>query len=194
MTTITFHIKNRKKQVKDFGKVLSDYFNYCDLFIHNEDEDGNMLPDNDWVLSTCSGTTILEGRDAIESDTGILDVDGDYDTIIVKNMEDLYEEEIEILRDYYLNGGYTDCYCIDDILQVLGYNEISNIKVYKSNAEIFYNSGNPNTNGCIHIERDNVSDMDEDEMTDYIKDIFEDNNISPLHIDMVERIVTQWCD
>lgn len=192
MTTITFHIKNRKKQVKDFGKKLSDYFDYCDLFLHSEDEEGNDLPNDEWVLSTCSGTPILEGRDAIESETGILDIDGDYDTIIVKNLEDLYESEIEILRDYYLKGGYTDCYCIDDILQVLGYNEITTIDFYPSNADVFYNSGNPNTNGCIHIERDNVSDMDEDEMTEYIKEIFEDNNISPLHMDKVEQIVNRW--
>jgi hypothetical protein len=34
--------------------------------------------------------------------------------------------------------------------------------------------------------------MDEDEMTDYIKEIFEDNNISPLHMDKVEQIVNNW--
>lgn len=194
MITITFHIKNRKKQVKDFGKVLSDYFNYCDLFLHSEDEEGNDLPNDEWVLSTCTGTPILEGRDNIESETGILEIDGDYDTIIVKKLDDLYEEEIEILRDYYLNDGYTDCYSIDDILQVLGYNEITNIKVYRSNAEVFYNSGNPNTNGWILIDRDNVSDMDEDEMTDYFKEIFEENNISPLHMGKIEDIVTPWCN
>ena len=194
MTTITFHIKNRKKQVKDFGKVLSDYFNYCDLFLHSEDEEGNDLPNGEWVLSTGSGTPILEGRENIESKTGILDVDGDYDTIIVKKLDDLYEEELEILRDYYLQDHFISAYCIDDVLQVLGYNEISNIKVYKSNAEIFYNSGNPNTNGCIHIERDNVSDMDEYEMTDYIREIFEENNISPLQMGKIEDVVTPWCN
>ena len=192
METITFHIKNRKKQVKDFGKELSDYFDYCDLFLHNEDEDGNELPDNEWKLTDGSGNIVLDGRSDIESETGMLDIDGEYDTIIVKRLDDLYDSEIEILRDYYLDDGYTDCYCIDDILQVLGYNEISNIKVYKSNAEVFYNSGNPNTNGCIHIERDNVADMDEDEMMEYIKEIFEDNNISPLHMDKAEQIVNSW--
>jgi hypothetical protein len=192
MTTITFHIKNRKKQVREFGNVLSDYYNYFDLFLHNEDEDGNMLPDDKWVLANCSGNPVLEGRDAIESNTGILDIDGDYYTIIVKNLDDLYEEEIEILRDYYLQDHFISAYCIDDVLQALGYNEISNIKVYKSNAEVFYNSGNPNTFGFFHIERDDVADMDEDEMTEYIKEIFEDNNISPLHMDKVEQIVNYW--
>lgn len=186
MTTITFHIKNRTQQVKDFGKKLSDYFYYCDLFLHSEDEEGNDLPDDEWVLSTGSGTPILEGRENIESETGILDVDGDYDTIIVKKLDDLYEEEIEILRDYYLNDGYTDAYCIDDVLEVLGYKEISNIKMYKSNAEVFFNGG------CIHIDRDQVSEMDEEEMTEYITEIFEERNISPLHMHKVEDIVAQW--
>lgn len=192
MVTITFHIKNRKKQVKDFCKELSDYFNYCDLFLHNEDENGNYLPNDEWVLSTCSGTPILEGRNAIESETGILDVDGEYDTIIVKKLDDLYEEEIEILRDYYLNDGYTDCYCIDDVLQVLGYNEITNINIYNSNAEVFYNSGNPNTDGWILIDRDNVSDMEEDEMREYLMDKFKYYNISPLHLDKIEKIMSAW--
>lgn len=192
MTTITFHIKNRKKQVKDFGKELSDYYNYCNLLLYNEDSEGNELPDDEWVLTDEGGNLILSGRDAIESDTGILDIDGEYNTIIVKNLDDLYESELDILREYYLNEGYTDAYCIDNILQVLGYNEITTINFYPSNADVFYNSGNPNTNGCIHIERDNVLDMDEDEMTDYIKEIFEDNNISPLHMDKVEQIVNHW--
>lgn len=192
MTTITFQIKNRKKQVKDFCKELSDYFDYCDLFLHNEDENENELPDDEWKLTDGSGNIVLSGRSAIESETGILDIDGEYDTIIVKKLDELDESEIDILREYYLNDGYTDVYCIDDILQVLGYNEITNIKVYRSNAEVFYNSGNPNTSAWIHIDKDNVSDMDEDEMTEYITEIFENHNISPLHLGKVEDIVTIW--
>lgn len=187
MVTITFHIKNRKKQVKDFCKELSDYFNYCDLFLHNEDENGNYLPNDEWVLSTCSGTPILEGRDDIESETGILDIDGDYDTIIVKKLDDLYEEEIEILRDYYLNDGYTDCYCIDDILKVLGYREISNVYRYSSNADISFTDGS-----FLFIGRSEVEDMEEDEMREYITDKLKYYNVSPLHLDKIEKIMSAW--
>ena len=45
-------------------------------------------------------------------------------------------------------------------------------------------------NLCI---KNKGKDMDEDEVTDYIKEIFEEHNISPLHMYKVEFIVNQWC-
>lgn len=77
-----------------------------DSYIYNEYEDGTTMPDEQWLLIDGGGNVILEGRDAIESETGILDWDGEYNTDIVRYIEDCTEEELEIIYQAYLNVPY----------------------------------------------------------------------------------------
>lgn len=71
-------------------------YDYCT--IENTDEDGNPLPDEEWKLIVDSNRDILlDGREAIESRTGVLDYDGEYDTDIYKYLKDCTDSEKEIL-------------------------------------------------------------------------------------------------
>ena len=65
---------------------LSDCFG--DSIVFSEDENGKPLPDSEWRLVDGGGNVILTGRDEIESETGILDWDGEYDTDIVRNLSE----------------------------------------------------------------------------------------------------------
>lgn len=79
---------------------------YGDSTIVNEDEEGNPLPDEDWTLIDSGGNVILRGEEAITADTGVLDWDGEYDTDIVKYLDECTDEEIDILYRYYLDDEY----------------------------------------------------------------------------------------
>lgn len=59
--------------------------------ILSEDEDGKVLPDEEWELIDGGSNVILKGRENIESETGILDWDSQYDTDIVKYVSECDE-------------------------------------------------------------------------------------------------------
>ena len=104
-----FHSQGHKMYV-DTVKGLSDCFG--DAFIISEDPDGNTLPDKEWQLIDGGGNVILKGRDAIESPTGVLDWDGEYDTDIVRYLSECSDEECELIIDAYNNYKYVD----DDVI------------------------------------------------------------------------------
>ncbi len=79
---------------------LSDCFTE-NSFLYDQDENGNAIPDSEWRLCNGNGTVLLEGRDAIESETGCLDWDGEYDTDIVKPLNECDEKECQLLRESY---------------------------------------------------------------------------------------------
>lgn len=69
---------------------LSDCFGESSII--DVDDNGDKLPDNKWQLVDGGGNVILTGRDKIESETGILDWDGEYDTDIVRKLSDMDAE------------------------------------------------------------------------------------------------------
>lgn len=110
--TVTFHIfggggnRNRIELVA-FDETLQQCFRDSD-FIESEDEEGNTLPDNEWRLLDGAGNTILEGRSDIESKTGRLEYDGEYDTYVVTTLDDLSEREKDAIREAYKNQAFLD--------------------------------------------------------------------------------------
>ena len=71
---------------------------YCTII--DSDEDGNPLPDEEWTLiEDASRSVLLEGREAIESRTGKLDYDDQFNTDIFKYVEDCTESEIALLKE-----------------------------------------------------------------------------------------------
>ena len=104
-----FHNQGHKTYV-DTVKGLSDCFG--EAFIISEDPDGNTLPDKEWHLIDGGGNVILQGRDAIEAPTGVLDWDGEYDTDIVEYLSECSEEEYQLIIDLFCNYGYVD----DDVI------------------------------------------------------------------------------
>ena len=90
-------------------KTIQDIYNSVDnCFITNEDEDGNVLPDAEWILTDQGGNIILEGRQEIESPVGVLEWDTIYDTDIVKYIEDCTDEEIKLIMEAYRNQEIED--------------------------------------------------------------------------------------
>ena len=104
-----FHNQGHKTYV-DTVKGLSDCFG--EAFIISEDPDGNTLPYKEWHLIDGGGNVILQGRDAIEAPTGVLDWDGEYDTDIVEYLSECSEEEYQLIIDLFCNYGYVD----DDVI------------------------------------------------------------------------------
>lgn len=116
-------------------KKLSDCFSETSI-ISQEDEEGNSLPDEQWQLIDGGGNVILEGRNKIESTTGILDWDGGYDTDIVKYLSECDENEIDIIYQAYLKEEYMDEELKDYICSQKGKHRISKIQFFQCNAEI----------------------------------------------------------
>lgn len=76
-----------------------NHFNRDWLILLDTDEDNNPIPDDEWVLQTDTGHIFLEGREAIESRTGVLDYDGIYDTDVFKYVEDCTDDELQLLKE-----------------------------------------------------------------------------------------------
>ena len=101
-----YHNNPGYKSFNPYVHSIQDLFE--DGFLNCEDEDGNELPDEEWLLTDAGGKIILEGRKEIESPVGVLYWDYDYDTDIVEYIEDCTDDEIEILYNELINYKYMD--------------------------------------------------------------------------------------
>lgn len=150
---------------------LSDCFGESSM-IFQEDEEGNPLPDEQWQLIDSGGNVILEGRDNIESDTGILDWDGDYNTDIVKYLSECSDSEIGIIYQAYLDDEYMDDDLKDYVCTQKGVHRIDKVKFYQCNAEI-------QCQDCtISYFWDGEEDVTEEEIAEWM----EEQDIDPLSI------------
>lgn len=150
---------------------LSDCFGESSM-IFQEDEEGNPLPDEQWQLIDSGGNVILEGRDNIESDTGILDWDGNYNTDIVKYLSECSDSEIDIIFQAYLDDEYMDDDLKDYVCTQKGMHRIDKVKFYQCNAEI-------QCQDCtISYFWDGEEDVTEEEIAEWM----EEQDIDPLSI------------
>lgn len=106
------------------------------LFFVNDDEDGNLLPDDEWRVRDMGDNLILEGREEIEAMTGTLDFDGDYNTdyVTIAN-ENLIKKEEEALLEAYKDDFKHELMSEElkkFILEMAGLHGVSN----KNNIEI----------------------------------------------------------
>jgi hypothetical protein len=104
--TVTFQIgrggrfhNGGHKSLIGIDTPISNYFN--DLFPHEKGD----YPDDELGLYDGAGNKIMDYEEYIkanETGIGYLDIDGEYDTVYVKNAEDLDENEFKIiLADSY---------------------------------------------------------------------------------------------
>lgn len=101
-----------------------------DYYLNNEDAEGNPLPDAEWTLETEGGLIVLEGRAAIESETGVIDVDGKHETYIVRDISECSKEELEAVYAYYEGlYDYMDKEIVREMLERLGLELVSGIEV-----------------------------------------------------------------
>ena len=164
---------------------LSDCFG--DSIVISEDENGKTLPDSEWKLVDSGSNVILSGRDEIESETGILDWDGEYDTDIVRKLSECDDDEYQLIFDTAERGGHVEepvlayaCSALDKLMA-------TNIKVYPSNMEVFTQEG------CVHLERDNFSVYTKDEEDD-VRELLADKGFISESIDeiIVKMEMSEW--
>lgn len=118
-TVVHFHIgrggRFHNGGFKTFEGVEDlNHFHRDWLIVLDTDEDGNPLPDEEWVMQADNGHIFLEGREAIESRTGKLDFDGIYDTDIFKYVEDCTEDEFRLLKQAIDNHDIEAFHLTDD--------------------------------------------------------------------------------
>lgn len=143
---------------------LSDCFG--DSTIISEDENGKPLPDSKWQLVDGGGNVILLGRDEIESDTGVLDWDGEYDTDIVRHLSECDDDEYQLILDAAERGEYVEKTVLAYACSALGKLLATNIKVYQSNMDVFTQEGFTTlmrNNFSAYNEEDEVRERLEDE-------------------------------
>ena len=92
-------------------KELADCFG--ESMVIDQDENGTRLPDEEWQLIDDGGNVILQGREHIESPTGVLDWDGQYDTDVVKYLSECSDDEYQIIIDAFNDGEYVEEEVID---------------------------------------------------------------------------------
>lgn len=105
-----FHNAGHKTYVGTVDS-LADCFG--DAFIISEDDNGKVLPDSEWQLVDDGGNVILLGREQIESSTGVLDWDGQYDTDVVMSLSERSDDEYQIIIDAFNDGEYVEEEVID---------------------------------------------------------------------------------
>lgn len=143
-------------------------------FINDEYEDGTKLPDEQWQLIDGGSNVILEGREAIESQTGVLDWDGEYNTDIVRYIEDCTDAEMEILYKAYIDGDLTDDDAINYVCEWKGVKRISSVKFFQMNATVFFTD---------HTSLEYTWDGEEDVDAEDIKEWMEENDIDAKSIE-----------
>lgn len=166
-------------------KDLSDCFG--DSFLISEDENGKTLPDSEWRLVDGGGNVILSGRDEIESDTGILDWDGEYNTDIVRHLSECDDDEYQLILDTAERGEYVEKAVLAYVCSALDKLMATSIKVYPSNMEVFTQEG------CVHLERDIFSSYTENE-EDEVRELLEDKGFISESIDKIidDMKIFQW--
>lgn len=164
---------------------LSDCFG--DYIVISEDENGKPLPDSEWRLVDGGGNVILSGRDEIESDTGILDWDGEYNTDIVRHLSECDDDEYQLILDTAERGAYVEKDVLAYVCSALGKLMATNIKVYPSNMEVFTQED------CVHLERDNFSVYTDNEEDD-VRELLENKGFISESIDRIidKMEMYQW--
>ena len=154
---------------------LSDCFGESTMII-SEDENGKPLPDSEWQL--VDGGVILSGRDEIESETGILDWDGEYDTDIVRHLSECDDDEYQLILDAAERVEYVEKTVLAYACSALDKLMATSIKVYPSNMEVF------TQDGCITLQRDDFSVYTEDE-EDEVRELLADKGFISESIDKI---------
>ena len=170
-----FHNAGHKTYVGTVND-LSDCFG--ESFIISEDENGKTLPDSEWRLVDGGGNVILSGRDEIESETGVLDWDGEYDTDIVRHLSECDDDEYQLILDAAERGEYVEKAVLAYACSALDKLMATNIKVYPSNMEVF------TQDGCITLQRDDFSVYTEDE-EDEVRELLADKGFISESIDEI---------
>lgn len=170
----------------DFYEAITKDERIADkLFIREEDEDGNALPADECRVEDCDGNTLLSGVDAIEANTGCLDM-GDYDIEVKRLSEcegEAYLEALEVECDHLRYRDEVRAY----IAQQRGEGFVDGYKLYHSNMTIFFADG-CSCNICV----ENIEWCDnEDDIYDVLREEFNLCEFSAREV-ASELLITDW--
>ena len=170
---------------------LSDCFG--DANVIDTDAEGNALPDKDWQLIDSGGNVTLEGREEIEAATGVLDWDGEYDTDIVKRLDECTDEELELIVETYNEGGVVDDDVLDAVCDILGYTHVHKVRIIATNMEIFANEGAYDRISPYDKMKESWEDSTEEEFKDWL---LNEAHVLPYDLDkiIVETNIYSWFD
>ena len=171
-----FHNAGHKTYVGTVND-LSDCFG--DSFLISEDENGKTLPDSEWRLMDGGGNVILSGRDEIESETGILDWDGEYDTDIVCYLTDCDERECQLIFDAAEKGEYIEYHILAYVCSALDKLIARSINVTPTTMEV-----HTQEEEYTILQRDDYSSYSEDEV-DEVRDLLEEEGFISKSIDKI---------
>ena len=175
--------------VRDFQDLLSRESE--NLYDVTEDENGNVLPDDQWHIENWASETVVEGRVAMEAKTGKLDYDGKSDTYIVKNINDCDEDELQLIVDTDEQGEYVDSDVLAYALNELGQKDVTSVEADSSSMDIYYNEC-----GHDHLNKDEfLAENGED--VDYIRSILSnDMGYLPKGVDDIisDMVINGWIE
>ena len=179
---VAFHVKKAcwgSKQevsyeydVKSFKELISrfytDYYGAGLYYLNNMNEDeSECLPDEEWTLKDGAGNIVLTGRSEIESETGTLNIDGEYDTWYVKRLSECDESELELIYNegYHHTLDESDllAYCCDG----LGWKMIESVDLGDKSCDVQFTDGT----------KDIITFNEDKDVWDTIDDFFTDNDI-----------------
>lgn len=159
-------------------RALSDCFgDYYDIL--DEDENGNPLPDSEWELRDENGNVILTGRDKIESETGFLDWEGEYNSDIVCYLTDCDEEECQLILDAAEKGEYIEYSILAYVCHVLGKLIARSINVTPTTMEV-----HTQEDECTILQRDDYSSYSEYE-EDEVRELLAEKGFTSKSIDKI---------
>ena len=156
---------------------LSDCFG--DSIVISEDENGKTLPDSEWKLVDSGSNVILSGRDEIESETGILDWDGEYDTDIVRHMSECDDYEYQLILDAAEKGEYIEYHILAYVCSALDKLIARSINVTPTTMEV-----HTQEEEYTILQRDDYSSYSEDEV-DEVRDLLEEEGFISKSIDKI---------
>ena len=129
------------------------------LFKKDTDEQGRPLPNGDFRLTTESGRMVVPNREAYESSTGVLDLDGQYDTWVVQSVCECDKEELDIILYYYCHRGHVDA----DVLRYAALaRHLNTVVSFKFEGDsLAITAGNGHT---FCIDREDIADEPEEDL------------------------------
>lgn len=113
------------------------------------------LPEEEWYLYDAGNKILVQGKEAMEAETGCLDWDGEYDTDYVKTTDELNDKEIECLWEEYCKDAWMSDELKDAICTLKDKKRVHNIKRYQTNLECFCQSGvEDGCSTCVSVDFD----------------------------------------
>lgn len=142
----------------NFQDLISACKDDANLFevnsVYDEETDTEKdLPEEEWYLYDAGNKILIQGKEAMEAETGCLDWDGEYDTDYVKTTDELNDKEIECLWEEYCKDAWMSDELKDAICTLKDKKRVHNIKRYQTNLECFCQSGvEDGCSTCVSVD------------------------------------------